>query len=246
MLMSTNSLLGSTVHAYEGAVGTIIDLLFDATEWTTRYFVVDPKEFLPGKWILVPPVALDQTCSPKQKLQVHCTRQEVGRIRPLTVDGLRSRREEDALYKHFEMHAVVSGGIKLPRNYGIRCVPVHEGRVLTDLHSFSELQSAAVEAVDGTAGTITDVLLEDQHWDEQLLVVGLQTEEGRVAVPVTLAYPVLWEAKTVPVNTSLGAIRNAPEVPEQNTFNWELNEAVTAYYSETDHAQGSQTAQGSR
>jgi hypothetical protein len=54
MLQSINHLHDFTIHAEDGAIGTIEDLYLDDAHWTIRSLVVDTGKWLPGRRVLMP------------------------------------------------------------------------------------------------------------------------------------------------------------------------------------------------
>ncbi|HIJ72609.1 MAG TPA: hypothetical protein HPP83_00775 [Candidatus Hydrogenedentes bacterium] len=236
MLRSMESLIGIEVQAYDGAIGEVVDFCFDAVEWTTRYFVLDSSGFMPGKWLVVPPVAFDKTSLSERVLQVYCTKQEISQIQPLVADSVTSRREEEAIYRHFELPLGRPSEPTLSPSFGMKLVPSQTGRakksgtVLKALHQFKEIQGFAVQGADGKAGTLSDFLVEDGYWDQRLVVVRLKTRKTRVAAPVALADPVQWEAKTLTLSVPVRIVSEAPKIEGRETLEGELGRSVAAYY----------------
>lgn len=52
-LRSTNDVSGHHVHATDGEIGHAEDFLLDDATWAIRYFVIDTKNWWPGKKVLV-------------------------------------------------------------------------------------------------------------------------------------------------------------------------------------------------
>jgi hypothetical protein len=58
MLWHGSELLGYSIKATDGLIGSISDLLFDDEDWTLRWAVADTSEWLPGRLVLLPTSAL--------------------------------------------------------------------------------------------------------------------------------------------------------------------------------------------
>lgn len=55
VLRSANELRGYHVQASDGAIGHIHDFIFDDETWIIRYLVIDTRNWLPGKKVLLAP-----------------------------------------------------------------------------------------------------------------------------------------------------------------------------------------------
>ena len=53
MLFAVSGLLGCSVKAGDGPVGSVKDFLFDDQSWKVRWMVVDTGNWLPGRQILI-------------------------------------------------------------------------------------------------------------------------------------------------------------------------------------------------
>lgn len=54
-LRTTKEVIGYHIHAEDGQIGHVEDFLVDDTNWTIRYIIVDTRNWLPGKNVLVSP-----------------------------------------------------------------------------------------------------------------------------------------------------------------------------------------------
>ena len=57
-LRSVNEVTGYRVHAVDGEIGEIENLMFDDADWSVRYFVVDTRNWWLGQHVLIPPLAV--------------------------------------------------------------------------------------------------------------------------------------------------------------------------------------------
>jgi PRC-barrel domain len=54
-LRSTGAVIGYHIHATDGMIGHVAEFLVEDTNWSIRYFVVDTKNWWPGKKVLISP-----------------------------------------------------------------------------------------------------------------------------------------------------------------------------------------------
>lgn len=54
-LRSTKKVIGYKIHAQDGQIGHVEDFLIDDENWIIRYLIVDTRDWLPGKKVLLPP-----------------------------------------------------------------------------------------------------------------------------------------------------------------------------------------------
>jgi hypothetical protein len=76
-LRSTDALIGCHIHARDGRIGHVDDLLIDPEGWAVRYLVIDTGAWWPGKRVLLVPRALAPAPAEGRTLQVELTREQV-------------------------------------------------------------------------------------------------------------------------------------------------------------------------
>jgi hypothetical protein len=54
-LRSTKEVIGYKIHAEDGQIGHVEDFIAHVDDWIIRYAVVDTKDWLPGRMVLIPP-----------------------------------------------------------------------------------------------------------------------------------------------------------------------------------------------
>jgi len=55
LLRSSKEVIGYRIHATDGDIGHAEDFIFDDESWAVRYLVVDTRNWLPGKSVLIAP-----------------------------------------------------------------------------------------------------------------------------------------------------------------------------------------------
>jgi hypothetical protein len=101
MLWLSTTLIGSSIEARDGAIGSIADLLFDETDWTVRWVVVDTGTWLPGRKVLLPPGCLGPPATNSGAVHTELTRQQVQDSPDIDSDAPVSRQSESSLFTHY-------------------------------------------------------------------------------------------------------------------------------------------------
>ena len=58
MQNTVSQLTGYSIGAKDGDIGSVDDVLFDDKLWTVRYLVADTAKWLPGRRVVISPIAL--------------------------------------------------------------------------------------------------------------------------------------------------------------------------------------------
>ena len=89
MLHKVKDLQGDTIRADDGELGSVDDLVLDDEGWDVRYLVVNARRWVPGRKVLVSPVAIDRPLA-EGDIRVDLTREEIRRC-PVVADESRLR-----------------------------------------------------------------------------------------------------------------------------------------------------------
>ncbi|HSF57103.1 MAG TPA: PRC-barrel domain-containing protein, partial [Candidatus Binatia bacterium] len=65
-----STLKGYSIGAKDGDIGSVEDFLFDDKLWTVRYLVADTAKWLPGRRVLLSPIALGRVEVNEKRLPV--------------------------------------------------------------------------------------------------------------------------------------------------------------------------------
>jgi sporulation protein YlmC with PRC-barrel domain len=76
-LRSIAAVTGYHIHASDGEVGHVEDLLVDDADWSIHYLVVDTKNWWPGKKVLIPPQSARQIDWTDRLVNLDVDRQKV-------------------------------------------------------------------------------------------------------------------------------------------------------------------------
>ena len=235
MLHRATQLIGRLVVGEDGEVGKIEDLYFDDQRWAVRHLVVRTGNWLNGRSVLVPPGAVRRDLSSEQAIRVSLSKAQVEGSPPVDADRPVSRHYEiaHALYYRYAPYwsgPLLWGNSDYPLLWSIgglsdSSLPVMDQGVLdaaqaeiaaaqeSHLRSAKEVTGYGVEAVDGRAGRIDDLMVDDQDWAIRYLVVDTRTwlPGGEVLVPATEVQSVEWAGSTVHVRQDRETIRHEME-----------------------------------
>jgi hypothetical protein len=77
MLRNVTHLKGFAIRARDGEIGTVEQFYFDDETWAIRYLVVNTGGWLPGRLVLVSPMALRQAEWQSKRLDVALTKKQI-------------------------------------------------------------------------------------------------------------------------------------------------------------------------
>jgi hypothetical protein len=101
-LRSSNVVIGYRVHARDGHIGHIDDLLVDDQTWDIRYVVVDTRHWWSGSRVLVSPRWIDEVSWSMASVAVDLTREAIKGAPPYDLEAEFDRQREQALHDHYD------------------------------------------------------------------------------------------------------------------------------------------------
>lgn len=103
-LRSTNEVSGYNIQAKDGEIGHIDDFIIDDEIWAIRYLIVDTKNWLPGKKVLVSPQWIERVSWNEQKVFVHLSRERIEQSPEYSEESMLTRDYETELHRHYNRH----------------------------------------------------------------------------------------------------------------------------------------------
>jgi uncharacterized protein YrrD len=100
-LRSAREVDGYRLHALDGEIGTVTDLIVDHEEWRIRYLVVKTGGWFSGDHVLVAPGWIRQLSWPESSVHVNLTRREVAESPPYNHAHPLTRDYEARLHLHY-------------------------------------------------------------------------------------------------------------------------------------------------
>lgn len=76
-LRSSADVIGYHIRASDDAVGHVDDFLFDVNDWSIQFMIVDTRNWLPGKHVLISPQRIDSVSWPDRQVFVKATRSAI-------------------------------------------------------------------------------------------------------------------------------------------------------------------------
>lgn len=100
-LRSVNEVTGYHIEARDGEIGHVETFVMDDETWTLRYMVVDTRNWLPGKKVLVSPEWIDKVSWPNRKVRVDLRREAIKESPAFDPDMPVNREVEARLYDYY-------------------------------------------------------------------------------------------------------------------------------------------------
>ena len=101
-LRSVDAVTGYHVHASDGAIGHVEDFLVDNVRWSIRYFIIDTRNWWPGKHVLLSPYAVKEISWPDHQLVLDVNRDRVKSSPPWNPTEMVNEDYERRLHNHYD------------------------------------------------------------------------------------------------------------------------------------------------
>lgn len=113
-LRDSNEVAGYGLQAADGELGHVHDLVLDDQDWSIRYFVVDTRNWWPGKKVLIAPAWVNRIRWMDRALSVDLTRELIRTAPAYDPAQIIGHDDEVRLYAHYgkSMQAMVDSGQK--------------------------------------------------------------------------------------------------------------------------------------
>jgi hypothetical protein len=113
-LRSTHDVSGHHVEAVDGEIGHVDDFIIDDETWAIRYLIVDTKDWLPGKKVLISTKWIERVSWSEKQVVVDLTREAIRQAPEYAEAPSLTRDEEVALHRHYRRPGywqVEAGGV---------------------------------------------------------------------------------------------------------------------------------------
>ena len=224
-----------TIGAVDGDIGSIHDLFFDDLDWTVRHLVADTGRWLPGRKVLISPMAIAGT-DPGTRVRTRLTIAQVKDAPDVDTDAPVSRQHEIQLAAHYGFPEYWQGPFRWGASpfpfYG-DVVPVGMdvaaaeppssaareeivARVAQEgdphLHSARSVAGLGLRATDGDLGHVEDFLVDDGAWVIRYLIVDPRNwwPGSHVLLATDWVSAVSWDDRRVEVDVTREGVRQAP------------------------------------
>ena len=185
MFNSFSHVTAARVHAVDGDVGPVQDVLFDDRDWVVRYLVVDAGTWLAERDVLISPYSIKQPARQDGVIDVALTRRLVRSSPALDIDQPVSRQQEQEFRRHYHYPAYWDGG----GLWALGPLPYPSIAPLPDttrataavgrpagmqLRSAEQVCGYEVLGTDQAIGIVDDFVFDDESWQIRYLVVDTQ------------------------------------------------------------------------
>ncbi len=100
-LRSANEVIGYHIQATDGEIGHVEDFIIDDETWTLRYMVIDTRNWLPGRKVLISPAWTDSVDWAERRVSVVMTRKQVEESPEYDPGAPVNREYEARLYDYY-------------------------------------------------------------------------------------------------------------------------------------------------
>ncbi|HEX2919780.1 MAG TPA: PRC-barrel domain-containing protein [Bacteroidales bacterium] len=100
-LRSSDDVTDHNIHASDGDIGHVDDFIIDEESWTIRYMVIDTKNWLPGKKVLLSPQWVNNISWEELKVYVDLTREAIRNAPEYDNDNMITREYEIKLHDYY-------------------------------------------------------------------------------------------------------------------------------------------------
>jgi uncharacterized protein YrrD len=99
-LRSARDVMGYYIHATDGDLGHVEDFLVDAETWAIRYIIVDTRNWLPGRRVLISPEWIQRVSWEDSKVYVDLSKRHIEAAPEFDPSLPLAREHEERLYDH--------------------------------------------------------------------------------------------------------------------------------------------------
>ena len=100
-LRSAQDVIGYHIQATDGEIGHVEDFFVDDLAWTLNYIVVDTRNWLPGRKVLVPPQWADHVSWSERKVFFKLDKEKIENSPEYDHTEIPNRHYEDLLHNHY-------------------------------------------------------------------------------------------------------------------------------------------------
>ncbi len=229
MLRSIGQLYADKLSASGGEAGHVKDFYFDDKNWVVRYVVADTGSWLPGRQVLLSPLAFGRLYRPGKLVLVNLTRKQIEDSPPIESHKPVSRQYEEDYHRYYGWPYYWQGsGL-----WGMSGFPILElppdpapGEPATTrgpapesaeahLRSTQAVNGYHLQATDGLIGHVCDFMMDDASWAiEQLVIKTNHRSSGReVQIPTSQVDRISYDESKVFVKLTSEAVEQSPSRP---------------------------------
>lgn len=242
MLRSAEEMIGYRILATDGEIGDLKDFYFDDKFWTIRYLVIDTGRWLPGKLVLISPLAAGEPDSEERRVPVTLTREQVKNAPTADSEQPVSRQYEASLRQYYgwPFYWVTPTPGEIPAGVPLGGVPPVEApdkggvepKGDPHLRSVQEVVGYQIAAADGEIGHVEDFIADAKAWTIRYLVVDTRNwlPGRKVLVALPWVDAVEWTDRSVHVGLTKEQIKQSPEYDPAQPVSRDYEQRLYDYY----------------
>jgi uncharacterized protein YrrD len=165
MLHDLETLIGSSVFATDGEIGSVRNFLFDDRSWKIRYLVVEVGRWLDRREVVLAVASVEPPDWEKRSFHVKCTKEQVRNSPDVNTEKPVTLQQEIAMLEYYDVLAywldsgfAIETSMPAGTDYG---VSPREDR---DLRSALDLRGYEVWATDGEIGRLDGLIMDEASW----------------------------------------------------------------------------------
>jgi len=244
-MLTNERLLGFTIRATDGELGTVDDLYFDDETWGIRYLVVDTGGWLGGRRVLISPMSVIHTDWMAKRLDVALTQKQVEHSPEVNTQQPVSRQHEAAFLGYYGYPYYWGGpymwgpafypvGLAGSANVTAEITADNIGRESADSHlrSTEAVTGYRIEATDGEIGHVDGFVMDDEAWAIRYIEVATRNwwPGRKVLVSPDWVKQVSWTDSRVLVGLTRDAIKDGPEYTDATPITREYENRLHLHY----------------
>ena len=216
-----SSMIGYAIRATDGDLGKVDEFYFDDETWTIRYMVVETGNWLPGRKVLISPVAFGKPELESRMISVNLTCAQVGNSPNIDTDRPIYLQHEAELHEHYQWpwrggYGGTFGTTPLPLSsdeaFAEQEASASGRRDDPHLRSKRQVISYHIHATDGEIGHVEDFIVDDETWAIRFLVVDTRNwlPGKKVLLSPQWIKHVEWADSSVHLGLTRESIKNSP------------------------------------
>lgn len=243
MFWSTGNILELSIQAQDGEIGRCKDLLVDDRYWYVRYLVADTRKWLPGRDVLISPIALGKLELGRAKIPVKMTRDQIESSPPLEEDAPVSRRYERQYFDHFGWPPYWSGlepwgevpypdmAFNMQQKFRDE---EEEDPEKSHLRSLKELTGYSVTAQGEDIGALHECMVNVRRWVIRYLIVDIskwyELKGRKVLIIPQCITDIDWRQKVISTSIAAQEVKNCPQYDLESPLERDFELVLHDYY----------------
>jgi sporulation protein YlmC with PRC-barrel domain len=243
MLRTIETLSSYQLDGTDGPIGHVHDFYFDDEHWTLRYLVVDTGRWLPGRKVLVSPMAITAVNWNRRSIVTTLTRAQIRNGPAVDAAEPVSRKYEAAFNAYYGYPYYWAGpGVWADAAYPAELAREAAQRARPDvrledpesshLRSANEVAGYHIQALDKKVGHVEDFVLDDETWVIRYLVIDTSNWLGGRLVLVAAEWidRINWHLSEVHVRVTGDDVKQSPEF-NVASLNRTFEERLLSHYA---------------